>query len=276
MFPFVYGFTWDAGNLIFLGLFFTVVTIVFVTFGAGALRAFRDLRSGRAEEIQWDSDFQELPATARLCRHHLAGRLPGRVCENRFDCSRCGVHQHLCALQPARPEVMTAGFMFGFRMPLDRWYDRGHTWVREERDGTVTIGLDDLGRRLIGTPEAVILPEPGEELTAHGTAARIRRGSADVRILSPVGGVVVARGGVSDDWLLRVRMSEPLKGMHHLLCGEEVRSWLMREFERLQRCLAGTPAGITLADGGVPLEDMSAAVPAERRDRILGEMFLEP
>ena len=39
-----------------------------------------------------------------------------------------------------------------------------------------------------------------------------------------------------------------------------------------------TPAavGTTLADGGVPVEDMPKAVPAADWDSVWGQMFLEP
>ena len=103
--------------------------------------------------------------------------------------------------------------------PLDRMYHRGHTWARPEADGTVTVGLDDLGARLLGTPDAVDLPAPGSRVQANGTAFRIHKREADVRVLSPVDGEVVETGGVDRGFFLRVKPLDGAIDMRHLLRG---------------------------------------------------------
>ena len=144
--------------------------------------------------------------------------------------------------------------------PLDRFYHRGHTWAKLEPDGTMTIGLDDLGRRLLGAPDAVELPQPGMRVEVNGTAFRVHKHGAEIRLLSPVDGKVLETGGPASEFYLRIR-PDPLD-VRHLLRGAEVRPWLMREMERLQLTVSGG-----LADGGVPMEADSDA---------LAEMFLEP
>jgi glycine cleavage system H lipoate-binding protein len=166
----------------------------------------------------------------------------------------------------------------GMTFPLDRFYHRGHTWARVEPDGTVTVGLDDLGQRLLGVPDAVDLPKPGTPLSVNGTAFRVHKRDADVRVLSPVDGEVVETAPPDSDWLLRVKTpANRTTDFRHLLCGAEVRPWLMREMERLQLALS-TQAGAaaTLADGGVPVKDIAAAYPEANWDAVCGEMFLEP
>jgi hypothetical protein len=161
--------------------------------------------------------------------------------------------------------------------PTDRFYHRGHTWARPEPDGTVTVGLDDLGARLLGVPDAVTLPEPGTRVQANGTAFRIRRREADVRILSPVDGEVVELGGSDRTWFLRVKPLPTGMDMTHLLSGAEVKPWLMREMERLQVALTMEGGSApSLADGGVPVRDIAAAYPRADWDAVCGEMFLEP
>ena len=81
----------------------------------------------------------------------------------------------------------------------------GHTWARLEPDGAVTVGLDELGKRLIGAPDAVDLPAPGVRIHANGTAFRVKKRDADVRVLSPVDGEVIETGGADRGWYLRVR-----------------------------------------------------------------------
>ena len=43
MLPWVYGFTRQTGNVIFLSLFYSVVAVIFGSFGVVTIRAFRDL-----------------------------------------------------------------------------------------------------------------------------------------------------------------------------------------------------------------------------------------
>ena len=53
-------------------------------------------------------------------------------------------------------------------MNPDLNYHRGHTWVREEKDGLLTIGLDEFASRCLGDLDEVILPPVGTKLVANG------------------------------------------------------------------------------------------------------------
>jgi len=255
---------------IFIGVFYTVLTIISATLLYALWRSIRALRHGKADQVRWHSDFHELPASDRVCRHELTGEFAHRECPNAFDCRQCGTHAHQITQHPPRPAEDDD--VFGMSFPTDRFYHRGHTWARPEPDGTVTIGLDDLGRRLLGTPDAIELPEPGTHIQANGPAFRVRRREADVRVLSPVDGEVVETGGLDRDYYLRVR---PIGNMVHLLSGREVRPWIMREMERLQLALSLDATRATLADGGVPVADLAASCPNADWDAVCGEMFLE-
>jgi hypothetical protein len=121
----------------------------------------------------------------------------------------------------------------------------------------------------------VDLPRPGVRVHANGTAFRVHKRSADVRLLSPVDGEVVETGGPSRGWYLRVKPDgDP--ALSHLLSGAEVKPWLMREIERLQLALSEEGAAPTLADGGVLVADVGAGYPQADWDAVCGKMFLEP
>jgi hypothetical protein len=277
MFPWNYGFHWGAASYIFLGAFYTVLVVVATTLLGALLRARRDLRGNASESIRWHSDFHDLPAADRVCRHVLTGEFKHRECPHAFDCRQCQTHAKLTEHRPAAKPDAAEADIFGMSFPADRFYHRGHTWAHPETDGTVTIGLDDLGARLLGTPDEVILPEPGMQLQANGTAFRVRRREADVRILSPVDGEVVELGGTSHAYVLRVKPPAGQADMRHLLSGAEVKPWLVRELERLQLALTMEGASSpSLADGGVPVHDIASAYPQADWDAVCGEMFLEP
>jgi hypothetical protein len=174
MFPWSPEFAWDAYHVFFFGALYGVLATVALALALAGWRARADARQGRAAAIAWHVDFEELPASSRACRHQLTGEAPGRTCDNGFECRRCAEHARLEALRrqaaPARgPERLA------FDLPLDRLYHRGHTWVRPEPDGTLGVGLDDVARRLVGTPERIEPPAVGSRLEANGPAlSRLR------------------------------------------------------------------------------------------------------
>jgi len=263
-------------KLIFLGAIYTVLVVVAGTLLNALWRSFRALRHGKTDHIRWHSDFHDLPTADRCCRHVLTGEFQHRECPNAFDCRRCETHARWVCEHPAPAALEPDEEVFGMSFPRDRFYHRGHTWARPEIDGTVTIGLDDLGRRLVGKPDSVDLPAPGARVAANGTAFRVRKREADVRVLSPVDGEVVETGGVDRGYFLRVKPIGGRCDMRHLLSGWEIRPWIMREMERLQLALSTDGARATLADGGVPVADISAAYPDADWDAVCGELFLEP
>lgn len=281
MFPFVYGFTWDTANVIFLGIFFSVVAVIGSTIMIAVLRALKDFKFRRQEIIRWESDFHDLPSTARKCRHEITGEFTHRTCDNGFDCRTCATHAKLVAQTSEETVIRDSKEggnqkMFGFDMPLDRMYHRGHTWVRLEADGTMTVGIDDLGSRLIGTPDAVELPPAGSRLRAYGTGWHMKKKGTDIRVIAPVDGEVVETGGREKGWYLKLKPLGEETDMRHLLRGSEIKPWLMREMERLQFSLAVEGVGPSLADGGEPVKDFSKSYPSADWDAVLGEMFLEP
>jgi hypothetical protein len=281
MFPWSPEFAWDASHLVFFGALYSVVAAIAAALALAGWRAWRDARAGRAPAVAWHADFEDLPASARACRHQLTGEAPGRVCENAFDCRQCAGHPVFEALRERRSAASgedadaARAVSLGFDLPLDRFYHRGHTWVRLESDGTVTVGLDEMARRLVGLPEAVERPAAGTRLLLNGALARIRTGLGEVRVLSPIDGTVVATAGSGRELGVRLVPLAPLDA-RHLLWGREARLWALRELERLERTLGPVGQAPALADGGELVADIGAALPAEQYDALLGEMLLEP
>jgi hypothetical protein len=272
MFPWSPEFAWDVPHLLFFGALYSVVATIAATLGLAVLRSVRDAREGRTEVVVWHADFEDLPASARGCRHQITGEAPGRVCERGFDCRGCREHRALEARRRARPHEAPPGFAFD--LPSDRLYHRGHTWARAEGDGLVTVGLDELGARVLGPGAEVELPAAGTRVEANGPLATVRSRGRETRLLSPVDGAVVDARADGPRFTLRVDPGAVLD-LRHLLSADEARLWGLRELERLQKACGG-PAGVALADGGELVEDAGAAVPEARYDALLGDLFLEP
>ena len=276
MFPWVYEFHWSPYHVIFLSIFFTIVAVIATTVLKAALRTRKAFHQHSVDAIQWEAEFEDLPPLARVCRHELTGEVNHRTCNHEFNCQTCTVHPTFLASYDPDDQVQPlANNVFGFTMPLDRRYHRGHTWVRKEEDGTCTIGLDDFGARLIGDPDAVELPEVGARLQVNGTGWYMKKQNAKLRILSPVDGCVVERGDPDKGWFLRVRAEDSEENTRHLLRGAEIRPWIMREMERLQLSLSTDGVGMSLADGGELVPEMWKQNRTVDWDGVWGEMFLE-
>src|ERR1017187_6959316 len=95
MFPWNYGFHFGAASYIFLGAFYTVLVVVATTLLNALWRSHRDLSKGKVEDIRWHSDFHDLSAADRSCRHVLTGEFASRECPHAFDCRQCKTHAKL-------------------------------------------------------------------------------------------------------------------------------------------------------------------------------------
>lgn len=244
----------DIGNVVFLGAVFSVLTVMAVSLSLVFCRGVRDLKPERAEAIRWHTDFSELPAADRRCRHELTGEIAHRQCPNEFDCRHCAKHPEFVRNEPGpMAEVEVQTIVAGMPIPLDRLYHRGHTWAKQEDDGTYTVGLDEFAARLLGPDAELRMPEPGAPVFANGLAFTAATPDDEYRILSPVTGKVIAREGGR----LRIQ-PEPEFKTDHLLCGREVHAWMTKELERLEIALGGVPA---LADGGELAPDIGREYP---------------
>lgn len=278
MFPFNYGFHWNLGTIIFLGLFFSVAIVIGVTLIVSILRTRRTLRTHSIDALRWEIDFHDLPLSARVCRHELSGEVKQRTCDNGFDCRTCTFHAQCLTQQETKPETISAPSfetIYGFSLPSDRMYHRGHTWIKQGEDGTFTIGLDDFAQRLMGTPDAIELPSVGKKLELNSDAWNMKKGNSSLRILSPLDGEVVAVSDGSEGWFLKIKPAAETVDTKHLLNAQEAVSWIRREFDRLQNLLADPKLGLTLADGGTPMQDFTAVYPQKNWDKIYSDMFLE-
>jgi Glycine cleavage H-protein len=273
MFPGVDGFHWTAGHIIFLCVFFAVVLTIGMTVISAARRTVRDFRNHHAIDLCWHTDFADLPVADRRCRHELAGRVISRVCPNAFDCRACDRYSEFAVL-PAKGMTHDLGFNYS----SDRFYHRGHTWVKPEEDGTVTLGLDEFADHLVGRPDSVTLPEIGSQIDLNQTAWRMKKNSKEISVRAPIEGTVIAAGGPKEGWYLKLRprldVRDP-KTFRHLLRGPEVHGWLSRELERLQSQLRTPDASPTLADGGMLMPDLMDAIPYADWSTVLADTFLE-
>jgi glycine cleavage system H protein len=112
-------------------------------------------------------------------------------------------------------------------LPGDLQYTNEHEWLRQEEDGSVTIGITDHAQSALGDLVYVELPEVGQDLEAGGEMAVVESVKAASDVYAPVSGSVLAiNDELSDDpekinadpygdgWIVRLQPSgEPGESM---------------------------------------------------------------
>ena len=85
-------------------------------------------------------------------------------------------------------------------LPGDLRYTNEHEWLRQEEDGTVTIGITDHAQSALGDLVYVELPEVGQNVDAGGEMAVVESVKAASDVYAPIAGEVTAvNEDLSDD-----------------------------------------------------------------------------
>ena len=77
-------------------------------------------------------------------------------------------------------------------LPNNLKYNESHEWVRDEGDGTITVGITEFAQEQLGDLVFVELPEIGATVETGGDCAVVESVKAASDIYSPVSGEIVA------------------------------------------------------------------------------------
>ena len=76
-------------------------------------------------------------------------------------------------------------------LPGDLKYTKEHEWLRQEEDGSVTIGVTDHAQSALGDLVYVELPEVGQDVECGGDMAVVESVKAASDVYAPIGGTVI-------------------------------------------------------------------------------------
>lgn len=106
-------------------------------------------------------------------------------------------------------------------IPSELKYASSHEWVRDEGDGTFTVGITEHAQELLGDMVFVELPDVDDEVDAGEDCAVAESVKAASDIYAPIGGTVVAINELLEDapetvnsdpytegWLFRIKASD--------------------------------------------------------------------
>lgn len=75
--------------------------------------------------------------------------------------------------------------------PAELMYSKSHEWVKDNGDGTLTIGITDFAQDALGDLVFANLPEEGDNVTAEEAFGDVESVKAVSDVMSPVSGEVV-------------------------------------------------------------------------------------
>ncbi|MCV2883440.1 glycine cleavage system protein GcvH [Aestuariibacter sp. AA17] len=106
-------------------------------------------------------------------------------------------------------------------VPSELRYASTHEWVRNEGDGTYTVGITEHAQELLGDMVFVELPEVGSTVSAGDDVAVAESVKAASDVYAPIGGEVVAvnedledspelvnSDAFGDGWMFRIKADD--------------------------------------------------------------------
>ncbi|MEI6598542.1 MAG: glycine cleavage system protein GcvH [bacterium] len=105
------------------------------------------------------------------------------------------------------------------QVPADLRYTKDHEWIRQETDGTVTVGITDHAQAALGDVTFVDLPKSGKSFGAGDVFGTVESVKAASDLYCPVAGEIVAvNTGLNDApdlvnrepyggaWMIRIKL----------------------------------------------------------------------
>jgi glycine cleavage system H protein len=109
-------------------------------------------------------------------------------------------------------------------VPTELKYTKSHEWIRQETDGSVTIGITDHAQELLGDLVFVELPEAGSDINAEDAVCVVESVKAASDVYMPISGEITEVNEVLNDapetindspfddgWLFKVKPSVPVE-----------------------------------------------------------------
>ncbi|MCG8619574.1 MAG: glycine cleavage system protein H [Desulfobacterales bacterium] len=254
-------------------------------FNRAMVRVCRDNQTARDQNrpllrksdrfIFWQDKLNQRPPSRRPCIHHMKGRIDFKTCPRSYHCTDCEFDQFFQDQFKvyARVEQVDFTHVRGFSLPAGYYLTPGHTWIKLEGDGMVSIGLDDFAARLLGRFDRFSAPLMGKALNRGRSAFTLGREGNTVTFTAPVTGVVtavnpkvlkkpavIADSPYTEGWLLTLFCNDLKAELKHLMFMDSATRFLDVAAKELYDYLEAE-TGLAAADGGELVPDICGNLP---------------
>ena len=157
-----------------------------------------------------------------------------------------------------------------FTVPQNTFFSKGHTWLKEDKNGLINIGIDEFAMMALGTLSILNCAITGKELKRGDVLFEAAYGNKNVKFLSPVNGIVqsinsnIIGKNISDPyktWGVQLLSKDFSKNQQKFFSGNDAANWIKKEYVKLKSFIdTHSPktnlAGETMFDGGTLSNDM--------------------
>jgi len=136
-----------------------------------------------------------------------------------------------------------------YKFPTGLYYTDRHLWFRKETDGSIVVGLDDLGQKLAGKIVALRLPAEGTATEPGKIFGTMESAKWVERLKSSVTGVIksvnprlkstpslINEDPYGNGWLITIKPTADVgQELSKLTTGDALESWIRKEIEEKER-----------------------------------------
>ncbi len=176
---------------------------------------------------------------------------------------------------------LTERLVFDFSalsVPRDIYLSRGHTWAKKNEYGLIKVGVDEFIVKSLGNFSITSIKEPGTSIKKGDILFEGNSNNHNFKFRSPLDGEIkfvnpgiigkIMTDPYGDDWSVLMLTPEYEVSKNQLFTGEELSSWMKKEFKRLREFLGNHTvkpelAGVTMQDGGNVVEGALSMVAEE-------------
>lgn len=160
-----------------------------------------------------------------------------------------------------------------FVIPKGFFLSKGHAWIEVLASGKTRIGVDDFVQKLVGSFDGIALQPVGSTVRKGDPLVTLRQGERMLTIPAPLTGTLLElneevledASGINADpygsgWIAVLEPTNLAAELPSSAIAAAASQWLRGEIRRFKEFIAeytsrstAMPAGVTLADGGVPV-----------------------
>ena len=156
-------------------------------------------------------------------------------------------------------------------VPKGVYFNRSHSWAFMEKDGNISIGIDDFLQHVTGPLTRVEMRNPGEKVKKGELLFSIVQFGKRLSLYSPISGIIKQQNSAltedgsrinaspySEGWIYRIEPSNWFEELRFMDMAEKYKKWINTEFSRMKDFLAATLkpdsleySHVVLQDGGI-------------------------
>ena len=131
------------------------------------------------------------------------------------------------------------------KFPSNLYYSDTHIWVKHDEEGTLTLGMDDLGQKLIGKISIINLLKKGHSIVVGKVFGTMESMKWVERLKSPITGTIIEINTrllskpqiLNNDpygigWMIKIEPTGNINDeLLKLVTGKDLRNWIMKEIQ---------------------------------------------